>query len=358
MRQKGLRFGIFERLLVGCALVTLVPSLLLGGIAHGYLDKREESNANDRLQLVAARLAEQVDGWTRLNLDLMRMAAQMPGVSGLDAAQGANALRMLVAREPWMSNAHILDLSGTDLSRSDTKPLQGFADRRYFQDVRAGAPYSAEVIFSRTLKKPALSLAVPLKDDAGKLVAVLAASAVLDAITRSAQDAVFGKTGVAFLLQADGKLIADPRAPQSDDLRDFSAHPAYVAYKAGQPNPIHYTEGGRDIIAYVSTTDAGWINVVQQDLSESREALRQTDRISLLMLLPALALAILAAYLLARNFARPIRSLTDVADQISRGELDHDLAEIGRQDEIGDLARAIERLAKSMKLALARLRSR
>jgi hypothetical protein len=49
-------------------------------------------------------------------------------------------------------------------------------------------------------------------------------------------------------------------------------------------------------------------------------------------------------FFLSAGLAGPIRRLTVAADNMSRGELDAELQETGRQNEIGDLARAIERM--------------
>jgi methyl-accepting chemotaxis protein len=67
---------------------------------------------------------------------------------------------------------------------------------------------------------------------------------------------------------------------------------------------------------------------------------------------------ILVSYVLAVGFTRPIRRLTQIADGISRGNLGANIAEAQRSDEIGSLARAIERLRASVKLAVDRLGTR
>ena len=66
----------------------------------------------------------------------------------------------------------------------------------------------------------------------------------------------------------------------------------------------------------------------------------------------------LSAHALASRLTRPIRRLTRIADGISRGHLDSAIAEVKRSDEIGSLARAIERLRASVKLAVDRLGAR
>jgi HAMP domain-containing protein len=55
--------------------------------------------------------------------------------------------------------------------------------------------------------------------------------------------------------------------------------------------------------------------------------------------------------LLARGIIRPIRSLTDMATKISNGELET-AVQIESRDEIGELARSLERMRVSLKAAM------
>jgi HAMP domain-containing protein len=63
----------------------------------------------------------------------------------------------------------------------------------------------------------------------------------------------------------------------------------------------------------------------------------------------------LVAFLFAQRLTRPIRSLTRTADEISRGHLKATITEVNRSDEIGALARAIDRMRASIKVAMGRL---
>jgi len=64
------------------------------------------------------------------------------------------------------------------------------------------------------------------------------------------------------------------------------------------------------------------------------------------------------AYWLGHRLADPIRRLTTLADNISRGEMSGKILETERGDEIGALARAIERMSVSIQMAMGRLRKR
>jgi methyl-accepting chemotaxis protein len=67
-------------------------------------------------------------------------------------------------------------------------------------------------------------------------------------------------------------------------------------------------------------------------------------------------LALPLTWLLIRSIVKPVRELTTVADQFSRGRMDLTIPYIERGDEIGKLANALDRLGMSIKVAIRRLK--
>jgi methyl-accepting chemotaxis protein len=66
--------------------------------------------------------------------------------------------------------------------------------------------------------------------------------------------------------------------------------------------------------------------------------------------LVTLAAAILMVWLLNRLIARPLRSITRVAERIAVGDLPEDLRSESRDDEVGQLAQAFARMTHSLKM--------
>ncbi|RKZ01252.1 MAG: hypothetical protein DRQ10_02480 [Candidatus Hydrothermota bacterium] len=64
---------------------------------------------------------------------------------------------------------------------------------------------------------------------------------------------------------------------------------------------------------------------------------------------------ILIAILFSNSIVNPIVHLTEVANKISMGDFDVKI-EVKSKDEIGELAKAIERMSKSLQLAIERLK--
>lgn len=84
---------------------------------------------------------------------------------------------------------------------------------------------------------------------------------------------------------------------------------------------------------------------------------RQSVLLQILLTIVATAIAAFFAARTARRIVRPIENLVEAADKISLGQLDTPVT-AERNDEIGDLARALERMRLSLEAAMERLRRR
>ena len=67
-----------------------------------------------------------------------------------------------------------------------------------------------------------------------------------------------------------------------------------------------------------------------------------------------IVMGIVLSVFLAQRIIRPVLGLTAIADRISKGNLDTPIA-VQSADEIGELARSLERMRTSLKAAMARL---
>lgn len=90
-----------------------------------------------------------------------------------------------------------------------------------------------------------------------------------------------------------------------------------------------------------------WAEVVQQDVNTTVLPI-----VGLIVI--CLTASVAAAALLAGNTIRPILELKTIADDISRGHLDTAIT-FQSNDEVGELARSLERMRASLRAAMARL---
>jgi methyl-accepting chemotaxis protein len=182
----------------------------------------------------------------------------------------------------------------------------------------------------------------------------LALAANLVDISEAVANTRIGKTGYAMLLDDKGRLVAHGQPRRITALlQDLSDHPAFKDASNGKH--MVYENNGKQVVAYSRKIRDGWTLIVEQDYAEAFAPLVEAERNSKSLLAATVALVVLAAWLLGYRLAAPIRRLTDVADRMSCGELDTEIREIQRGDEIGALARAIDRMGVSIRMAMQKL---
>src|SRR5262249_25018651 len=149
----------------------------------------------------------------------------------------------------------------------------------------------------------------------------------------------FGRTGHASPGGAWGNVAARPGG--GGNLR---APPAVAATPTdpGASSRTAFYERDRAVIAYARRSDEGWALVAQQDYDEAYAPLREANRNAMILLAGSVIFVGIVASVLGSRLTRPIRNLTNIADEISRGELTAEIAEVRRSDEIGGLAPALD----------------
>jgi len=141
----------------------------------------------------------------------------------------------------------------------------------------------------------------------------------------------------------------------------------YVDYLWPKPTPQGLTEE-TEKTSYVRLHEPlGWIigsgvyiDNIEANLEIKRAEIDEqvssfvTNSVLLAVLLIALAIGI--SYLFSQTLANPIIRLTNRADEISRGKkLDEKVKDSDRSDEIGDLAKSVDRLRASSQIMMQRM---
>jgi len=354
------RLGIFPKLLIVLILVSLLPLLIVWYLNYQTTMKQVTLTAHERVEAVSDSLVARVNDWMDMNSRMLRENAAEPGIRSMDPEEQKRNLSLIKAEYPWIHTVLVMAPDGNSVSRSDDLPLKDYSDRAYVQRVLAGEPMGQQVLIGKTTGLPGLALAVPIRGDEGAVKGILTISMVTAVLSIYVTDMRIGETGYAFLLDPDGKVIAHQSMQDSTFRKDFADHPAFLAFtKQGKSHLVYRDEErARSVIAYMKGTDAGWTLVTQQDYDEAFSAIASTNRNAIITLLITLSAVLVVAYMLSRRLTRPIQRLTGIANEASLANfsaVNEDMSEKYRRDEIGELARSVERLAVSLRVAIGRL---
>lgn len=351
-----LSLSIFQKLLITMLFVALLPLSAIWYVDYRNASAHIADSVNQRLSDTSDKLTAQLDSWMAMNLKALKQNATLPDVVSMDAGRQNRVLKSMLQEYDWTYLTFTIAPGGMSVGRSDDKPNVDYSDRVYFKQVMDGKPQGKQVVISKTNGRPALILAAPIKNpDSGNVAGIIALGAQLTDISEIITKLRIGETGYAFLLDEDGKIVAHQKTEYVEKMADFSKHPAFLARPASGKKQVEYTEGGKKIIAYVQTAQQGWTMVTQQDYDEAYAPIAKANRNALILLFVTLVVVTAIAYFFSQRLANPIRDLTNIADEMSRGRVVTRVAAAHRKDEIGNLARAIDRMGTSIRLAMDRL---
>jgi methyl-accepting chemotaxis protein len=358
MGKSKFSLNIFHKLCLTLLAVTLIPLVSLWYVGSREAQEVLTYNISQNLIGTTNTVAASINGWDDTNLRVLSQAAKLADLRSMKAERQNPVLKTIAASYEWLSLVYTIAPDGANIGRNDDKPPLQYGDRVYFKAVMGGKENGRQVIISKTSGKPTLALSGAIRDDTGLVVGVMAMTMNLDVLSKIVAGTKIGATGFAILLDADNKVIAHGRPERLKSvLQDLGAHPA-LAIDGITERPMVYGVEGKQVVAFVRKLPQGWTLLIEQDYDEAYAALRSMERNALMLILLAAFLVSMVAFFLGKQLTRPINQLTEIANQLSTGKFDVKIPQTGRGDEIGSLARAIERLGISIGLAMDRLRKK
>jgi methyl-accepting chemotaxis protein len=318
------------------------------------LEKKQPKIVEDNILKTSKLIVNEVDNWMDKNLRSSKMITKIAGVKEMDAARQVPVLVAATETLEWASILFVADVKGNAIARSDGKKLRNYSDREYVKQILAGDKVGQQVLIGKAKPIPLQCFAVPIKNPG--IVGILTQCSSLTDISDFVVNQRIGLTGIAFLVDDKKRLIAHGDVQGlTAKLQDFSSHPAL---KTTTENKIRVVEvDGKDRVFVVSDVGLNWKLVVQQDYDEAYANYLDLKQSSQYIMIVSVILVLLISILIIANLAAPIKKLTESANNFSKGRFGDPIDFTKRNDEIGELAKSIERMGVSIRLALKRLKS-
>ncbi len=261
--------------------------------------------------------------------------------------------------QPWFSpGLQVVGRDGHSLSAYPWRLDQ--ADRDYLQAGMSGKPSIGHPVMDPITQKPVLPMAVPIRNGADEVVAVLIgvtplAPGLLDLL----QEAHIGRTGEfrvvspkdkLFLAANDAAMVFKPTpAPGVNRLHDR----AMDGYRG---SGITINENGSEELAAISSVPStGWFVVAAMPTAEAFSLVTHTQQYILshgwVVVLVFLSMTVGGLV----TVFRPLFLAADHADKMTRGEIPLEPLPVARTDEVGHLTEAFNRLLAKLQLAQGEL---
>lgn len=335
----------------------LVASISFAGMFYQLyiLEKKQPKVVENNLLKTSQIIAGEVDNWMDKNLRSSKMITKIAGVKEMDPAKQVPALVAATETLEWASIIFIADTNGDAVARSDGKKLRNYSDREYVKQILAGDNTGQQVLIGKAKPIPLQCFSVPIKNP--ELVGILTQCSTLTDISDFVVNQRIGLTGLAFLVDDKNRLIAHGNVQDlTAKLQDFSNHPALASPVSNSDVRTIEVDGEKRVFV-VSEVGLNWKLVVQQDYEEAYSDYLELKELSQYIIIAAVVLVLLISLLISANLASPIKKLTISANNFSKGRFGDGINYTDRNDEIGELAKAVERMGVSIRLALKRLKS-
>ena len=251
----------------------------------------------------------------------------------------------LLKNSPAISSIAVFDDKGMERlreSRIDITEINSAVSATYSQagDVAInGQVFRSSVFFVRG-SEPYMRIGIPIEPFAGQIIGSLIADVNLKYIWDVISNIVVGDTGYAYVVSAQGDLIAHPDISLVFQRRNLLTLQQVQSALAQQPGPLPAQLNLNDqkvAAAYAKINSLDWAVLVERSTGEANRPLYESFFRTAILLLLGLAMAALASILITRRVVSPLNVLRDGAERVGSGDLSHRI-ELKTGDEMESLA--------------------
>ena len=159
------------------------------------------------------------------------------------------------------------------------------------------------------------------------------------------------------VIDKDGKVVGDSEEYPATMDNHSDRPEVKQALEGGVGSSIHHSETLRYDMMYVAvpiSTSDETVGVARVSIPLSRidSSMGHINMVIIVGALVAAALAILLAFQITRITVEPVKKLTKVSQRMAEGDLDQEIV-VTSMDEVGQLARAFNRMASQLKQMMA-----
>ncbi|MDI6769234.1 MAG: GAF domain-containing protein [Anaerolineales bacterium] len=231
------------------------------------------------------------------------------------------------------------------------------ADEAWWQIAKTEGLYAGDIEYDESADVYAVIIGVRVDDENGNFIGALKGVVVVNAIIRQAEIATkkYETTEIKLTTQ-DGRLIFATRPFQFGE--DASAQGFFQKIQQSESGFFLAEEGGREkLLAYAHSRGyrnfAGfqWILIMECDVEEISQPISALRNSILAAFLVLFTTGMISASLISRSISNPIAELIETVEEIRAGRLDVEIGPGLREarDEVGDLARAFDQMARRVR---------
>ena len=337
-------------LLIAAVLVplSLYGALSIGTSRHYNFKVITEGNSN-----VARRAAAEIDLYVTNSIAILNALSQNIGRFNIPAHEQELILSNYVLNFPELRQIAITDREGGEIISTDGKSLENRSRDVAYQTAIKGEIYKSEVFISTNMA-PSMTIAMPVKR-LNTMEGVAIADISLIAMWRLVDSIKIGKSGYAFVVSGDGRLIAHGlgdgkvRVLSHENMKSLGIVNGVLQgrHSTGLSKNI---EGTEVIGVAAPVPSLGWGIVIEEPLTEAYAPVRRMTILLALLIILFVAAASATGYAGNRRYIlQPIRTLISATRRIAGGNFDEKVP-IATGDELQEVGNAFNNMMYQLKI--------
>jgi PAS domain S-box-containing protein len=338
---------ISTKILVTLAVISTVAVIATGTVLLTLSGRTMRRNIAERNLQIARRASNEISLYIEDSIRDVRATADILAAVKDPWVQDI-LLENLAITFDRFQNICLVNASGQLLASSSLSVRENdSADAEALSRALSGGTYISPVSLTAE-RLPYLTIALPVAAPEAKRHALIAELALRD-IWDLVDDISFAPHGEALLISADGVLIAHPDKTRVINEADRLVNPCGPDFPppAGKLTILRTQDSGGLLAACAPVKGLDWCMVIQQPLAEAFLPMKSVLLRSIALLTVMLAVAVFASFALSSLFSIPLNLLLAGTYRIGRGDLGHRIG-MPRQDEIGRLAAAFDRMVEDL----------
>lgn len=320
-----------------------------------------EKEIKKELGLQTSLVVQQVDEEIQTKFAKLESIANVGQSYGMDAAKHQALIAGFAKGNPEFElSGYSLDLTGRNARGSEGQAID-LSDRPYMAIIAAGKPYISDPIPAvNEPSKLVVAFVIPLMQD-GKPYGFYATSYSITKAANSVTDAKIGDSGYAVMLDSQGIIQVHPNpeiiGTRIEDLGVSEVYDAFKAVQQGKKDVSYdYTFGGITKIGHTSATKNGYVVQMAVPKNELTTPIRNMMWTTLLAAVIVMLAALAITYVFTSRLAKPIVYITDVVQQLSKGDFRPRL-HVKSKDELGVLASHMNDMLDSISRTIGQVNS-
>ncbi len=345
--------------------LSLVALVVASGLQLYFNFRTQQEVVAGKQRLIAQEAARKVQSFIQERFSELEAAVKLGELRSTSVADREQSLEKLMGFQPSFRQLVLVGTVGqvvgqtSRLSQATESEVTDRFEAELLAQTGQGERYIGPVYIDEVTYEPLIVLAVPVQDVFGDYQGTLVAEVNLKFMWDLVDQLEIGKTGEAYVVDRQGKLLAfsndvgrvlaDENVSHLAEVAEFVERADTLAELDESSTPISTgINGGQVVATYIPLGTPDWAVVTEWPVGEVYQDVINNIVTSGAIILIVAVLAAVAGGFLARRLAVPLLNLTNTATRITEGEIDL-TARVEGPTEVATLAAAFNSMTAQLR---------